>query len=332
MRMLTKRLFVIGATLALAACALDKQNAPSPTGPSGYGLSLDATASPDHLTQNGSSQAVITVFARDAANQPVRGLSIHADLFVDGLNADFGTLSSRNASTGNDGRATFAYLTPPADPPSVETDHIVTVAFTAVGTNYANAAPRFVSLRLMRPGVILPPNGTPIPSFFFSPSQPRENENVLFDGSTSADDGTIVGYTWSFGDGSGGSGQTVNHSYAVAGTYNVILTVRDDRGLSASTSPKEVNVLAAVNPVAAFTYSPTNPKLNDVLRVNAAASTVPPGRTIVSYEWDFGDSATGTGMVAEHRYNTARSYTIVLTVTDNTGRKSTTSQTVQIAP
>jgi chitodextrinase len=330
--MMMKQLTVVGAALALAACALGKQDAPSPTGPSGYGLSLDATASPDHLTQNGSSQAVITVLARDASNQPIRGLAIQADLFVDGLHADFGTLSSRTVSTASDGRATFAYLSPPPDPPSVESDHVVTVMFTPVGTDFANATPRVVSLVLMRPGVILPPNGTPTPAFFFSPSSPHENETTLFDGSASTDDGTIVSYAWSFGDGTGGSGMRANHSYAVAGTYNVILTVKDDRGLSASTSPKPVTVLAAANPVASFTISPSNPNVGASVFFNAAGSSVPPGRTIVSYEWDFGDGSTGTGLTTSHVYGQAKSFTIVLTVTDSTGLKTSTSRSLQITP
>jgi PKD repeat protein len=58
--------------------------------------------------------------------------------------------------------------------------------------------------------------------------------NVLFDGSNSVDsDGSIVNYTWDFGDGSTAtSGASVSHAYAVAGTYVATLTVIDDGGLS----------------------------------------------------------------------------------------------------
>ncbi len=58
-----------------------------------------------------------------------------------------------------------------------------------------------------------------------------------FDGSASGDsDGTIVSYDWSFGDGSSGSGATVNHTYASGGTYMVTLTVTDDDLATGSTS------------------------------------------------------------------------------------------------
>jgi len=54
---------------------------------------------------------------------------------------------------------------------------------------------------------------------------------IFFDGSQSSDsDGSIVNYTWNFGDGTTGSGQTVQHTYASAATYAVSLQVTDDQG------------------------------------------------------------------------------------------------------
>lgn len=52
----------------------------------------------------------------------------------------------------------------------------------------------------------------------------------------STDDGSIVTRAWNFGDGSSGSGASVSHSYAAAGSYTVQLTVTDNEGLAASTS------------------------------------------------------------------------------------------------
>jgi PKD repeat protein/protocatechuate 3,4-dioxygenase beta subunit len=61
---------------------------------------------------------------------------------------------------------------------------------------------------------------------------------VAFDGRGSSDaDGAIVSHEWDFGDGSPvAQGETVSHTYVEPGTYSATLTVRDDDGLSASTS------------------------------------------------------------------------------------------------
>lgn len=60
--------------------------------------------------------------------------------------------------------------------------------------------------------------------------------NCSFDASGSSDDGSIVSYSWNFGDGSGGVGVNAAHSYAAAGSYNVSLEVTDDLGATGTIS------------------------------------------------------------------------------------------------
>ncbi|WP_435094772.1 PKD domain-containing protein [Clavibacter michiganensis] len=68
-----------------------------------------------------------------------------------------------------------------------------------------------------------------------------------FDGSASADaDGAVASYAWTFGDGGTGSGRTVDHAYAAAGTYQVSLTVTDDKGLVSAKKDGTVTVTAPV--------------------------------------------------------------------------------------
>ena len=56
-------------------------------------------------------------------------------------------------------------------------------------------------------------------------------EIILFDGSASYDvDGSIVLYSWDFGDGTIGTGVTVDHIYQDGGNYNVTLVVFDEDG------------------------------------------------------------------------------------------------------
>lgn len=323
----------VSALLAWSAgCAVDSVSVPAPTGPSEMSTSLTMSVTPDIIRQDGSSTATVSVHARDAVGLPIPGLNVRLDTLVGSTVVDFGTLFNRSVSTGTDGRATTTYQSPGAPPATAQDDTTVTIRATILGTNYQNTLPRTVELRLVRPGVILPPNGTPVPNFFFSPSTGRENEPVLFDGSASADDGQIVSYVWSFGDGDSGSGRTVSHTYELAGTYMVTLTVTDDRGQRATSAPQSVTVTAAANPVAAFTFSPTDPMAGTSLVFNGASSTVPTGRTITGFNWEFGDGNVATGPAPTHAFAVAGTYTVTLVVTDNTGRKGVASRTVTVRP
>lgn len=290
----------VSALLAWSAgCAVDSVSTPAPTGPSEMSTSLTLAVTPDVIRQDGSSTATVSVHARDAVGLPIPGLTVRLDILVGSTVVDFGTLFNRSVSTGSDGRATTTYQSPAPPPPSAQDDTTLTIRATMVGTNYQNSLPRTAQLRLVRPGVILPPNGTPVPRFFVSPSTGRENELVLFDASASTDDGQIVAYAWSFGDGKAGSGRTAAHSYELAGTYLITLTVTDDRGQSASSSPASFTVVTAANPVAAFTFSPTDPFVGTSIVFNAASSTVPTGRTLVGF--NCGSSATATRLPARRQ-------------------------------
>jgi PKD repeat protein len=78
-----------------------------------------------------------------------------------------------------------------------------------------------------------PANAAPTVGYSFSCTA----LTCTFDGSASTDsDGTISGYSWDFGDGTGAPGSTTTHTYAQAGNYTVALTVTDDLGTTATES------------------------------------------------------------------------------------------------
>ena len=71
------------------------------------------------------------------------------------------------------------------------------------------------------------PNSAPVAAFFTGGA----GLTVNFDASASSDgDGQIVSYAWTFGGGRTGRGMRPVHTYAAPGTYNVTLTVTDNRG------------------------------------------------------------------------------------------------------
>ena len=75
---------------------------------------------------------------------------------------------------------------------------------------------------------------TPIAEFTISPVEPSVNQKVTFNASASYDpDGSIVDYAWDFGDNTYPSyGVVVKHGFSKEGTFEVRLTVTDNKGLT----------------------------------------------------------------------------------------------------
>lgn len=222
---------------AISGCTLKNQDAPELTGPSELSTSITMSASPDTIPQDGAAQSVVSALARDASNQPIANLGLRVDIVADGAFAnDFGRLSARNITTGSDGRATVVYTAPQGLFGDATPEAVVRIYMWPIGTNFDNANPRSVSIRLVAPATIYVP-GSPIASFTYSPATPAVGENVYFNASASTDpDGTIVQYQWTYGDGDVEYGETQIHDFARAGAYTVILTVTDNAGNKASTA------------------------------------------------------------------------------------------------
>ncbi|MCD6171430.1 MAG: PKD domain-containing protein, partial [Thermoplasmata archaeon] len=78
-------------------------------------------------------------------------------------------------------------------------------------------------------------NAKPVATINYQPNKPKVNEEIAFKSIGSDADGSIVNWTWNFGDGSVGYGSNINHSYEKEGKYNVTLTVTDNDGATDST-------------------------------------------------------------------------------------------------
>jgi PKD repeat protein len=322
------------------ACTTKKTEAPELTGPSELGLSLFITATPDILTKDGSSQSTVVITARNGNSQPQSGLGLRVETMIGGTLADIGRLSTKSVTTGSDGRATVMYTAPKGEMSgnSEANEAVVAILVTPVGYDFNNAVARHVTIRLMPAGVILPPAGQPIPRFSFAPTTPVEGQDVTFDASATTiqcssgvpDDSCSKSglvYEWDFGDGTTGSGSQVTHRYSKAGSFNAALVVTNTRGVAARTS-QFVNVGVSERPTAEFTFAPTNPAVGDSVFFNGAGSSAAAGRTIVDYDWTFGDGGKGSGMTVSHRFRAPGSWAVTLTVTDDLGKTGTASQNV----
>lgn len=84
-------------------------------------------------------------------------------------------------------------------------------------------------------------NLPPVAQFNQSLDGVRPGLPVSFDASGSSDaDGEIIDYEWNFDDGEDASGQTVQHSFAVPGRYEVRLLVRDEDGAAGVFAQREI--------------------------------------------------------------------------------------------
>lgn len=87
-------------------------------------------------------------------------------------------------------------------------------------------------------------------------------------------------------------------------------------GSDSSVGPREAEDPAA--PEADFTASPTSGLFPLTVTFDASTSAAFDG-TIVSYDWDFGDGASGSGRIVTHVFEDPGLYTVSLTVTNNVG-------------
>lgn len=175
-------------------------------------------------------------------------------------------------------------------------------------------------------------NQAPEARFILSPKEGDPSTTFRFDGTPSRDpDGNIDMYSWDFGDGASARGRIVQHKYIEANIYTARLTVKDDDGI-ASSDEKSVDVRGGgggTAPVAQFTVTPTSGNLNTVFALDASASVDPDG-TIVTYEWTMGDGSTRQGQTTQHKYVSRGTYSIKLTVTDNSGEKNSLIRDVTV--
>ncbi len=312
---------------------MKSQNAPPLTGPSELGTSITVTVSPDILTQDGSSQSLVTITAHDSNGKPLKNLSLRAEIEVGGVRTDFGSLSARNLVTDTSGRATLVYTSPAAPGgPAVDTNTTVNIVVTPIGSDFGNSSVRLATIRLVPSGVVIPADGLQ-PKFTFTPSSPSDHQSVLFDASTSTapSNNPIVTYSWNFGDGRTDSGRTASHSFSTPGTYVVTLTVADQYNRSATTS-QTIDVAGGTAPTASFLTSPASPRVGENVNFNGSASKPATGRTIRSYDWDFGDGEqkTTTTPITSHDYQTSGVFAVTLMVTDDVGRTGVANATVTV--
>jgi PKD repeat protein len=176
----------------------------------------------------------------------------------------------------------------------------------------------------------------PVASFVATPSSAPTASTITFDGAASYDlDGTVVSYSWDFGDGRTGTGSVVTHSYTYAKTYTVKLTVTDNGGVTGSTSSQIT--ITDRPPVVSVMPPPTTAYTGQTITLSINATD--PDGTIITTQVDWGDTVvqffSGAITSATHSYtstgsSTSKIFTIIVTAADNNASYTSTSSQVTI--
>lgn len=194
-------------------------------------------------------------------------------------------------------------------------------------------------------GTVIDPSGTvaPVANASANPASGTAPLLVQFDGSASFDqDGSIVSYSWNFGDGTTGTGATVSHTYA-AGTYTATLTVTDNSGLSSSKSlaiqaqppvvPTTVRVQSIVMTV---THQPSGDIARATVRITDSAGNPVSGAAVTgSFSGAVSGSATGTtdvngnAVLSSRRSKKNGTVTFTVTGVTKTGASYDATQNLQ---
>ena len=322
------------AVVLLTGCTVKDVDQPAFAGPSTLATSITMKASPDTLLQDGASQSVITITALDPDGRQ-KNIPLRADISIDGVVQDFGRLSTKQPVANG---TPLIYTSPPTSSLAAgQVPSTVTILITptdGVAFDGRGEFSRQVDIRLVPQGIILPTNPNLVAAFKVTPDTPQAFQTANFDASTSTNTGvacvSACTYSWNFGDGTSSSGLLTTHVFRTVGNFPVTLTVTDARG-AATQVTQQVTVAPPTPPTVAFTISPTPAPANTDVFFNASASrAVGPGRTLVSYNWNFGDGRTGSGVTTTHRYAGNGSYIVTLAVVDDAGATTQTTQTLLV--
>lgn len=130
-------------------------------------------------------------------------------------------------------------------------------------------------------------------------------------------------YSWSFGDGGSSASTSPSHEYTSSGTYTVSLTAINK---SKSDYYSQIVTIKScdLNPVASFTILTTG-NIEEYQEVEFKNYSV----DAESYSWDFGDNNTSSLENPTHKYHSAGTYTITLTVT-GCDKTDTYSKTITV--
>lgn len=170
-------------------------------------------------------------------------------------------------------------------------------------------------------------------AFSFTPQTPHAGQSIAFAARATDARDPAASYTWVWGDGDPAPDRVQAHRYRQAGSYTVVLVVRDKHGKVIGRATRVVRIQRPVvedGPNAYFSFQPQSPIAGGSVSFDASSS-FDPRASIASYRWSFGDGDGKEGVKVSHSFTRAGIYRTSLTVTDEQGLRATLVQRVAVA-
>ncbi len=141
---------------------------------------------------------------------------------------------------------------------------------------------------------------------------------------------TVNNYSWTFGQGSSGSGQNVNFTYLTQGSFGVSIGIVTNTP-SCNNTVTYPNFVGVSNPNVNFITNP-NPAFSCTAPLNVTFTNTTSNNGIpMTYAWDLGNGNTSTGVNPPPQvYNTLGNFIASLTITDTNGCVKTNSKPITI--
>jgi large repetitive protein len=171
----------------------------------------------------------------------------------------------------------------------------------------------------------------PLPAVNYSVTPTCLNSLTVFTDNSSIASGSIISWTWDFGDPASGAAnssalQNPTHVYPAIGSYPATLTITSDNGCT-GTLAQNVNITAS--PTADFTA--TNVCSGAATQFTDASFGT--GATIVGWTWDFGDgSAFNNTANPLHTYPGSGNYNVILTSLSSNGCQDSDTMAIVVYP
>lgn len=246
-----------------------------------------------------TATATITVFPQPTISFNSSSLSVCVNEVINFTNTSAGISST----FWDFGDGFFSVLANPSHSYASAGNYYVTLTGTATGNGCPSSDSILVNVKL-----------TPTAAFNPNPAQGCINLEVQFTNtSTNANY-----YAWDFGNSNVSASQSPVHTYNVAGTYNVKLTVANNNGCADSVIHP---VIAYPLPVANFSFVTSDP-----CEAPGAATFTNTSTGANNYQWNLGNGLSSTLTNPVANYGAVGTYTISLIATSTFGCSDTTTQ------